>query len=324
MAFIIAASCSRRIIEEWKKVNSGFYAHEIHHDYALMKVLYHLRRHNNANTYINHIQWTGNQPPLNFNNLTNDDIIYIVGHGNEQGLYAMGPNLTPKTRVENLHRLLDLLTRDGSLKRKMKGKTNPFKIVILSCRSGLGFYISLAQRLYKLTGKDVITEGAVGFTFGSPRTLALAHNEVLIYGLPWHMEYRGTIDLKTAEQATSNREKSSITYKRKKTEIDAFMKAKGDMEKDMKTLIYKIKNTDVNKALDELYAKHNKDWGALISNQFDLYSTAKVNANLEFDMWYGKLVDGYVQTTGSSISDRAMAELLNQPGVTPVSLLSEK
>jgi hypothetical protein len=138
------------------------------------------------------------------------------------------------------------------------------------------------------------------------------------------MEYPGTIDLKTAEQATSNREKSSITYKRKKTEIDAFLKAKKVMEDDMKTLINKIKNTEVNKALDELYTNHNKDWGALVSNQFDLYSTAKVNANLEFDMWYGNLADGYVQTTGSSISDRAIAELLNQPGVMPVSLLSEK
>ena len=87
MAFIIAASCSPSIIAEWKKVNSGFYSPEIHHDYALMKVLYHLRRHNNAKTYINHIQWTGSPPPLNFNNLTTDDTIYIVGHGNEQGLY---------------------------------------------------------------------------------------------------------------------------------------------------------------------------------------------------------------------------------------------
>jgi len=320
MAFIIAASCSPEIIKEWRRVwNRPFVSPEIHHDYALMKVLYYLRSHNNANTYIDHIQWTGRQPPLNFNKLTTDDTIYLVGHGDPQGLFAMGPN-----RKDNMKRLLAILLGDGSLQRKMKAKADPYKIVILSCRSGLGFSFELGKLLYNLTGKDVITEGAVGYTFGSPRTSSLTYNEVLIWGLPWWMEKRWQYNLKKAEQATSNREGKSITYYRKKTEINAFIKAKNVMEDNMKTLINKIKNTEVNKALDELYTNHNKNWGTLVNNQFHLYSTAKVNANLEFDMWFGNMADGYVQRPGSSISDKALAELLNQPGVMPYSLLSEK
>lgn len=324
MAFIIAASCSPEIIREWKKVNPRFTSPEIHKDYALMKVLYYLRRHNNDNTYINHIQWTGSQSPLNFNTLTNDDTIYIAGHGNDKGLYAMGPNLKRDGIIKNLDRLIDILTRDGSLKRKAKGKADPFRFVLLSCRAGIGFHVGLAQRLYKALGKDVITVGGVGFTFGSTRTLSLALNEVLIYGIPWNMEYPGMLDEKVADEATSNREKASITYKRKKREIEEFIKTKKVLEEDMKKLVDKIKNTEINKALDELYANHNVPWGTLVSTQFDLYSMAKEKSNLEFDMWFGNMLDGYVETTGSSISDVAMNEYLNQPTATPTSLLSEK
>lgn len=327
MAFIIAASCSTQVIAEWKKINSGFNSPPIHQDYALLKVLYHLRRHNcTSNTYINHIQWTGSQSPLNFNALSDDDVIYIAGHGNDQGLYAMGPNLSKADRIKNMDRLIDILTKDGSLKKKVRSREDPrsLKVVLLSCRAGVGFDIVLSQRLYKVLGSDLIVEGAVGFTFGSPQTLSLAHNEVLIYGLPWHMEYPGSIDLKTAEQATSNLESSSITYKRKKKEIDAFIKTKTALEGKMKVLVTKLKNIDVNKALDEIFANYKADWTALVSDQFDLYSTARVNSNLEFDMWFVDMLRGYRQTRGSTIRDLHIKELLKQPGVTPISLLSEK
>jgi hypothetical protein len=328
MAFIIAASCSKEILKEFKEKNWPVDNSPIHQDYPLIKVLYHLRRHNNANTFINHIQWTGSQAPLNFTTLTEDDIIYIVGHGNNQGLYAMGPNHKEALRIKNMDRLIDILTRDGSLKKKIMSRptSKPLQILLLSCRAGVGFHVVLVQRLYKVLGRNLSVGGAVGFTFGSPRTLSLAYNEVLIYGLPWFMEYGDrSIDLKTAEEATSNKEKSSITYKRKKKEIEQFMVKKENLEKKMKDLVLKLKNTEINKALDELFANHNTDWGTLVSSQFDLYSRAKVSSNLEFDMWFNNILDGYVWAYGASIvRKRDINDFLNQAGVIPLSLMTEK
>lgn len=326
MAFIIVASCSKQIIAEWKKINPRFNAPDLHQDYALLKVLYHLRRYNSSNTFVNHIQWTGSQAPLNFNALTQDDIIYIAGHGNEYGLYAMGPNLKESDRIKNMDRLIDILTRDGSLKKKVgaRKEANNLKVILLSCRAGLGFHGVMALRLYNVLGKDLTVEGAIGFTFGSPRTLSLAYNEVLIKGLPWHMEYPGSITLKEAEQETSSLEKKSITYKRKKKEIDAFVKAKTDIETKMKALVGKIKNTEINKALDELFTNHNIPWGTLVSNQFDLYSAAKLSSSLEFDMWFPKIYDGYVRIAGSSVWAQGINIFLKQAGVVPSSILTVK
>lgn len=333
MAFIIAASCSKEILKELKDAGWPHNTPPIHQDYALIKVLYNLRRHNNSNTFVNHIQWTGRQAPLNFTALAEDDVIFIAGHGNEQGLYAMGPNdhRDPKKReelrVRNMDRLIDILTRDGSLKKKSRARpsSKPLTIVLLSCRAGVGFHVVLARRLYKTLGRDLTVHGAVGFTFGSPRTLSLARNEVLIYGLPWYMEYEKSIDLKTAEEATSNREKSSITYKRKKKEIEEFRDVlKKDLEDKMKALVGKLKSTEINKALDELFTNYSRDWGTLVSAQFDLYFTAKVSHNLEFDMWWNDLLQGYVSTNGSSIRDQDVNRFLSTAGIIPTSLLTEK
>jgi hypothetical protein len=304
MAFIIAASCSEEVLKEFRREFWPINAPPIHQDYALLKVLHNLRRHNNSNTYINHIQWTGRQSPLNFNALTEDDIIYISGHGNEYGLYATGPNKKKDHRIRSMVRLIDILTKDGSLKRKIQSRPRekPLKILLLSCRAGKGFYASLAQRLYETLKMDLFVGGAIGFTYGSPRTLAVAHNEVSIYGLPWWMDYGDiAIPLAKAEEATSNLEGKSITLKRKKSEIKKFDSDRKALVDKMKALAMKLKSKEINKALDELYANYHSQWSSLVSDQFDLYSRARINSKLEFDMWWGKILDGYIWTNGKSV-----------------------
>ena len=85
----------------------------------------------------------------------------------------MGPNLSRDTRIRNMDRLIDILTKDGSLKKKLrsrKGSQLP-KVILLSCRAGIGFHVVLAQRLYKALGMELRGRGS-GFTFGSPHYFA--------------------------------------------------------------------------------------------------------------------------------------------------------
>jgi hypothetical protein len=288
----------------------------VHQDYALMKVLYMLglKADNNAGiptgirgrTFVHLMTGAAADPPLDFSGLRDSDVIFIAGHGNSSGLYEMGPDAN-----KGMKRLLDVLTKDGNLQKKRANKKTI--ILLLSCRAGLGFHKSLAHELWKSIGIDVTVGGALGFTFGSMRTFSMAQNEVLIQGIPWHMEYEGSIKLADAEKMTSAREGKEITIAGKQNEISAFMTKKGALENEMKTLIGKLQSTEVNKALDELVNQFPTKWMALIREQFEFYSRAKVESNLEFDMWYNLLKhaeDAYVWTNENLTTDQEVDTLL--------------
>jgi hypothetical protein len=237
---------------------------------------------------------------LDFSGLRDSDIIFVVAHGNPAGLYALGPN-----KKLNMQRLVEILTKDGNLKTRRKNK--PIIIVLLSCRSGLGLHKALAHELGKTLGRRVTVVGAKGFTFGSVRTSPLGLNEVLILGIPWFMEYETSIARDVAEKETSKREGKPITVDGKRKEIEGFLKEKMALEQQMKDLIKKLKSTEVNNALDEIERNSRSNWLALIRSQFELYATAKKRSDLEFDMWYDNIAEGYVLSNGKGVTDREVA-----------------
>ncbi len=305
--YIAVASPSDITNEEWKKRQGADYVPPlpVYNDYALMKVLYMLRlTGKTTRVRVNAFKWENPLVPLDFSGLQDSDTIFIVGHGDDKGLYALGPD-----GKDNAPRLVKILTKDGNLKTKRKDKK--IMIHLLSCRAGLGFHKGLARNLYKELGSDVTVGGARGFTFGSVRTSYLAQNEVLIKGLPWLMEYPKSIKQKEAEKETSAREGKTITYDGKKKEIDAFKDEKKLIENQMKDIITKLKSTEVNNALDEVENKFRSDWLGLMRSQFELYAAAKKRSNLEFDMWYDLITDGYVWTNGAKTTDQEVNSLLN-------------
>jgi len=323
-AFILVASPSQTTNDEWreyyrKRGETYDAPSEVYQDYALLKVLYQLRRFNNNNPRIVLLKWDKSPTPINFSTLAEGDTIYIVGHGNPFGIYTMGPN-PPNDKQQNTNRLVQLLTDDGSLKKKLR--TFPVKLLLLSCRAGLGLHAVTAQKLYKVLASDITVGGAVGFTFGSTRTLSHALNEVLIEGLPWWMEYRDSIDLKKAEQITSNREKTSITYSSKEKEIKQFKINSHAIEVDLQKIVKKLKSTEVNKALDELSKSYRPDWEYQISLQYDLYYPAKINARLDFDMWFDDIVNSYVWTQGNNVQSRDVDSHLSKAADNPPSILT--
>ena len=307
--FITVAGPSDITIKEWR--NSGRLNYDpppIHKDYALMKVLSMLRMKSKTERYVVHpFNWEKKPTPLDFSTLEDSDVIFIVGHGDDRRLYATGPNVK-----ENTRRLVeDLLIADGNLKKNRKDKD--IIIVLLSCRSGLGLYKTVAQRLFTALGRDLTVGGALGFTFGSPRTHITARNEVLIKGLPWFIEFPLYITKKEAEKETEKRERKKIKYDDKKKEIKAFEKEKALIEKALQDIMDKLKSTEVNKALDEIEKDFESDWNALIWSQFQLYSTAKKKSDLEFDMWYDLITEGYVWTTGKKVTAAEVASLFAAP-----------
>jgi hypothetical protein len=124
------------------------------------------------------------------------------------------------------------------------------------------------------------------------------------------MEYEGSITPADAEKMTSAREGKEITIAGKQSEITAFITKKNAIQEDMKTLIGKLQSTEVNKALAELDNKFRTDWMGLIQTQFELYSRAKVQSNLEFDMLYNLLADAYVWTNENLTTDQEVDALL--------------
>lgn len=114
----------------------------MHQDYALLKVLYRLRRTTLEPPVarVNHFQCDETIVPLDFSRLQDSDVIFIAGHGDAKGLYAMGPNAGT-----GMDRLVTILTADGNLQRRRAGKK--IVIVLLSCRAGLGLHKALARRL---------------------------------------------------------------------------------------------------------------------------------------------------------------------------------
>lgn len=307
--FILVAEFSEDVHKEYERDPDYVRRPPVFKDYALLKVLFELRLASGNKKYkVRQFQYDKTPVPIDLSGLQDDDIIFVVAHGSDKGIYAMGPSGTEGTRrfVE------DLLTADGNLKKKREGKD--ITIMLLSCRAGLGLHKAVARKLLKKLGRDVKVGGAIGFTFGSPRTYE-GYNEVLIRGLPWFMEYPNLPEYKNdptvAERETSAREGKTITYAGKKAEIDAFMKKKTALEKNFKDMVDKLGSTEVNKALDELEKKFAKEWRALMNSQYELYVWAKDKSNLEFDMWYYDWIsDGYVWTTGAAITDAEVDAIL--------------
>lgn len=273
-----------------------------------MKVLFELRMAGKKRYKVHSFQYDDTPVPIDLSGLQDDEIIFVVGHGSHVGLYAMGPD-----GKEGARRFVDdLLTADGNLKSKRKDKD--IFLLLLSCRAGLGLHKAVARKLLNKLGRDVLVGGAIGFTFGSPRTYE-GFNEVLIRGLPWYIEYPQVYnnDPKVAEQETSAREGKTITYAGKKTEIEKFEEKKGLIEKGFKAMVATLKSTEVNKALDELEKKFAIEWRALMKAQAELYLWAKDKSNLEFDMWYYDWInDGYVWTTGARSTDAEIATILSE------------
>jgi len=295
--FIAVAAPSKKTDDEHKKRNPDYEPKPpVYEDYALMKVLYMLRtRGFNSNYPVNVFQYGNTVIPIDFSGLQDSDVIFVVGHGNDHGLYAMGPKAE-----EGNKRFIRILTEDGNLKAKRKGKE--IVIMLLSCRAGLGLHKAVARKLTTALGQDVTVGGPLGFTFGSHMTNATERSEVLIQGLPWCMEYPQAYDdpkdPTQAEKETSAREGRTITYESKKKEIEEFIKQKKRLEVGFKQIIGKLKSKEVNKALDELEKNFGVPWKGLVHLQFDLYFPARKESDLEFDMWYPKVLEGYVWTTG--------------------------
>jgi hypothetical protein len=306
--FITVAGPSDDTTREWKKVRPIYNPAPIHKDYALMKVLSMLRMKSKTERYAVHpFNWEKKPTPIDFSTLEDSEVIFIVGHGDDKRLYATGPDVK-----ENTRRLVqDLLVADGNLKKKRADKD--IILVLLSCRSGEFLYKTVAEALFKALGRDFTIGGALGYTFGSPRTHVNARNEVLIKGLPWFIEYPFYISKKDAEEATEKREGKKIKYDDKKKEIKAFEKEKEPIEKALQKIMDKLKSTEVNKALDEIEKDFNDDWRGLIWSQFKLYSTAKKKSNLEFDMWYDLITEGYVWTRGKKVTAAEVAAVFAAP-----------
>jgi len=298
--FIAVAAPSKKTDDEWKEKKPDYVPKPpIYEDYALMKVLYMLRIIGiNKNYTVNVFQYGDTVIPIDFSGLQDSDTIFIVAHGDDNGIYALGP------RVEdNRKRFIEVLTKDGNLKAKRKDKA--ITIVLLSCRAGLGLHKTLARRLTRALGQDVTVGGPLGFTFGSMYTLTTARSEVLIQGLPWFIDYPQVYgnDPTQAEKETSAREGKEITFEGKKKEIQEFITQKTRIENAFKAVIAKLKSKEVNKALDELDKNFDTVWKGLIRTQYELYHPAKTESNLEFHMWYQKLDDAYVWTTGKRTTD---------------------
>jgi hypothetical protein len=306
--FILVTDFSEFIHKEHERNPDYVRRPPVHKDYALLKVLFELRMKGKKRYKVHHFQYDEPTTAIDISGLQDDEIIFVVAHGSQKGIYAMGPDGKKGTE-----RFVDkLLTADGNLKAKRKDKD--IKILLLSCRSGLGLHKAVARRLLKNLGRDVNVGGAIGFTFGSPRTYE-GYNEVLIRGLPWFMEYPNIEEYKNdptvAERETSAREGKTITYAGKKKEIDEFTSKKTDIEKEFKRMVNDLSSTEVNKALDEIEKKFAKEWRALMNKQYELYVWAKDKSSLEFDMWYYNWIeDGYVWTTGSLTTDAEVDAIL--------------
>ena len=227
--YIAVASPSEASNGEWGRTFPPVYE-----DYALLKVLFMLRQQRSRSPahvhsfQVNKMSLT----PLDFSGLNDRHVIFIVGHGDSNGLYAMGPNREPGMR-----RLISFLTGDGNLKKRRQGKS--ITIVLLSCRAGLGLHKALARELAETIEIEVTVVGALGFTFGSANTDETGFNSVLIKGIPWWMEYENSIKPSDAEQETSKREGKTITIAGKQKEIDAFKKGKETLEKGLKEVVGK-------------------------------------------------------------------------------------
>jgi hypothetical protein len=281
-------------------------------DYALLKVLFMLRQQKGrplAHVYPFQVEKT-TQTPLDFSGLTDNAVIFIVGHGDHNGLYAMG-----NKQDLGMQRLITFLTGDGNLKARRAGK--PVTIVLLSCRAGLGLHQLLAHELAKATGLDVTVVGAIGFTFGAANTGMTGFNSVVIKGIPWWMEYPNSISPSDAEKETSSREGRTITIAGKDPEITKFNAGSEKIEEALKAVVGQLAATEVNAALNQIDADHRDRFMELTVMQSDYYMSARGRAGLGFDMWFGTIPEAYQWVNASQVTDAQVTSLLNAGWLPP-------
>jgi hypothetical protein len=297
--YIAVASPSPDSNQEWGRTWPP-----VSEDYALLKVLFMLReQRNRPPAHVHAFRYDRTSlTPLDFSALDDAHVIFIVGHGDSNGLYAMGPN-----RKRGMERLIQILTGDGNLKQRRQGKS--VTIVLLSCRAGLGLHGALAHELAKVIGIRVTVVGAIGFTFGSANTSETAFNSVLIKGIPWWMEYEQSIQPADAERETSKREGRTITIDGKRREIDAFKDGKTKIEDELQEVVDKLTETEVNAALDEIDAKHRNRFVELITLQAMHYMSAR--KHLEFDMWFKWIKEAYRWVDSRQTTDDMVTRLLD-------------
>jgi hypothetical protein len=299
--YIAVASPSDTTNGEWNHA-----APPVSEDYALLKVLFMLRQQKSrspAHVYPFAVDKTP-PTPLDFSALSDRHVIFIAGHGDSNGLYAMGP-----ARDRGMQRLISILTGDGNLKKRRQGKA--VTIVLLSCRAGLGLHQALAQELAQAIGTEVTVVGATGFTFGSASTDETGFNSVVIKGIPWWMEYDTSMTSADAEQETSRREGRTITISGKKTQIKAFQDGKKTLEDKLKEVVGKLSATEVNAALDEIQSKYRDRFVELIIMQSSYYQSARGRAGLEFDMWHEKISDAYQWANSSQVTAAMATSILS-------------
>jgi len=276
----------------------------------LLKVLFMLRQQKNRSpAHVHAFRYERTSlTPLDFSALDDAQVIFIVGHGDSNGLYAMGLN-----RKKGMERLIQILTGDGNLMRRRQGKS--ITIVLLSCRAGLGLHGALAHELARALGIKVTIVGAIGFTFGSANTSDTGFNSVLIKGIPWWMEYENSIQPADAERETSRREGRTITIADKQAEINAFKDGKTRIENELKEVVGRLQQTEVNAALDEIDAKHRDRFLELVILQSMHYVSAR--KHLGFDMWFKTIPEAYRWVTPSQVTDDMVTTLLNADWPTP-------
>jgi hypothetical protein len=282
----------------------------VYEDYALLKVLFMLRQQQSrspAHVHAFQVEKTS-LTPLDFSGLNDAHVIFIVGHGDSNGLYAMG-----RDQKIGMERLISFLTGDGNLKKRRQGKS--ITIVLLSCRAGLGLHETLARELAKALEIKVTVVGALGFTFGSANTDETGFNSVLIKGIPWWMEYKNSITPSDAEKVTSKREGKTITIAGKNKEIKAFKNGKATLEDALNKVVGKLTATEVNAALNEIEAKYRKRFVELVLMQSTYYQSAR--KYLEFDMWFGTIPDAYQWVNSSQVTDDMVTNILSADWPAP-------
>jgi hypothetical protein len=303
--YIAVASPSQDSNREWNRTWPP-----VSEDYALLKVLFMLRQQKNRSpAHVHAFRYDKTSlTPLDFSGLDDAHVVFIVGHGDSNGLYAMGPN-----RIKGMERLIQILTGDGNLKKQRQGKS--VTIVLLSCRAGLGLHRALAHELADVIGIRVTVVGAIGFTFGSANTHETGFNSVLIKGIPWWMEYENSIQPADAEKETSKREGEAITIAGKQQEIDAFKDGKTTIEKELKKVVGRLKEAEINAALNEIEAKHRNRFVELVTLQSLHYLSAR--KTLGFDMWFRWIPEAYRWVNSRQVTDDMVTNLLSADWPAP-------
>jgi hypothetical protein len=123
------------------------------------------------------------------------------------------------------------------------------------------------------------------------------------------MEYENSIQPADAEEETSKREGKTITIAGKKEEIKAFKDGKTKIEDELKKVVGRLNETEVNAALDEIEAKHRDRFVELVILQSLHYLSAR--KHLGFDMWFKTIPEAYRWVNSSQVTDDMVTNLLS-------------